>query len=177
MVSNANKQRFGQHIHNGLFFGRRPESEANKMKSRLLMGVFALAVSFIFVSVVTAAEKSTAAMSAPPVAVEHMKLESFNGVIENVNPANKDVLVEYHKDKMTFVVGDHTKIFEGKKELNLSALNKGQWASVKYSKNGDQLVAESIHVSPVKESKNMTSSAKMMTGTQMMTPTKTTEKK
>jgi hypothetical protein len=147
------------------------------MKSRMLMGLVGLAVSFMFVSAVTAAEKSTAAMSAPPVAVEHMKLESFNGVIENVNAANKDVLVQYHKDKMTFVVGDHTKIFEGKKELNLSALNKGQWAAVKYNKNGDQLVAESIHVSPSKEAKNMTSSVKTMTGTQRMAPTKTTEKK
>jgi Cu/Ag efflux protein CusF len=147
------------------------------MKSRMLMGLVGLAVSVMFVSAVTAAEKSTAAMSAPPVAEQHMKLESFNGVIENVNAANKDVLVQYHKDKMTFVVGDHTKIFEGKKELNLSALNKGQWASVKYDRNGSQLVAESIHVSPLKEAKNMTSSAKMMTGTQMMAPTKTTEKK
>jgi hypothetical protein len=147
------------------------------MKSRMLMGLVGLAVSFMFVSAVTAAEKSTAAMSAPAAAEEHMKLESFNGVIENVNAANKDVLVQYHKDKMTFVVGDHTKIFEGKKELNLSALNKGQWAAVKYIKNGDQLVAESIHVSPLKEAKNVTSSVKMKTGTQMVAPTKTTEKK
>jgi hypothetical protein len=47
---------------------------------------------------------------------------------------------------MTFVVSHHTKIFEGKKELNLSALNKGQWASVKYIKKGNKLVADSIHV-------------------------------
>jgi hypothetical protein len=115
-------------------------------------------------------------MPAPAVAVQHIKLESFNGVSENVNAAKKDVVVEYHKDKMTFVVGDHTKIFEGKKELNLSALNKGQWASVKYNKNGNQMVAESIHVSPVNGAKNMPSANKM-TGTQMMAPTKTPEKK
>ena len=146
------------------------------MKSRMLMGLFGLAVSFIFVSAVTAAEKSTATMPAPA-AVQHMKLQRFNGVIENVNTTNKDVVVEFHKDKMTFAVGDHTKIFEGKKELNLSALNKGQWASVKYNKSGNRMVAESIHVSPLKEAKNMTSSVNKTTGTQMMGPTKTTEKK
>ena len=102
--------------------------------------------------------------------------EKFNGVVENVDMAKKDVVVQYHKDKMSFSVGDKTKLFEGGKELKLSDLNKGLWASVEYQKEGNQLLAKSIHVNPVKHAKN-TASSKRMTEKKMMPSEKTTENK
>jgi hypothetical protein len=48
---------------------------------------------------------------------------------------------------MTFSMADHSKIMEGKKEMSLSDLKKGMWASVEYKKEGDKLMAESISVS------------------------------
>jgi hypothetical protein len=60
--------------------------------------------------------------------------------------------------------------------LKLSELNKGLWASAEYQKEGNQLFAQSIHVSLVKQAKN-TASSKGMTEKKMMTPEKTTENK
>jgi Cu/Ag efflux protein CusF len=142
-------------------------------------------VSLMFVSAVMAQEKTATSMAASaqektakPMAAPAlaMKLEKFNGVVENVDMAKKDVVVQYHKDRMNFSVGDKTKLFEGKKELKLSDLNKGLWASVEFQKEVNQLLAQSIHVSPVKHAKN-TASSKGMTGKKMMPSEKTAENK
>ena len=114
------------------------------MKRTLLMGVIALAVSVLFVSGVMAEQKPA---PAPVTAPQESKLEKFSGVVEKVDETNKDVLVQFHKEKMTFSFGDHSKIMEGKKEMSLSDLKKGMWASVEYKKEGEKMMAESISVS------------------------------
>ena len=142
------------------------------MKKTILMSVLALAISVAFVSGVMAQQKSAPA----PVgtAQEAKKLEKFNGVIEKVDEATKDVLVQLHKEKMTFSLGEKTKIMEGKKELPFTDLKKGMWASVEYKKEGGKLIAQTIDVSmPKVEAKQGTPS-----GVKKENPSeKTTEKK
>jgi Cu/Ag efflux protein CusF len=98
------------------------------------MGILGMVVSLMFVSGVMAQEKAATAKPAP---AQAMKLEKFHGVVENVDMAKKDVAVQYHKDRMSFSVGDKTQLFEGRKELKFSDLNKGLWASVQYQKEGN----------------------------------------
>jgi Cu/Ag efflux protein CusF len=121
------------------------------MKKTILMSIVALALSITFVSGVMAEQKP-----APKATIaQETKLEKFSGVVEKVDEATKDVLVQFHKEKMTFSLGNHTKIMEGKKEMPFSDLKKGMWASVQYKKEGDKLLAESMLVSmpkmPVKK--------------------------
>lgn len=152
------------------------------MNKKVLMGILSLVVSVMFVSGVMAQEKSSTEAASPAAAApsatapaaaapagtaqaatpsaQMMKLEKFNGVIENVDMTKNDVMVEFHKDKMNFSVGDKTKIFEGKKELKLSDLKKGLWASVAYNKEGNQFLAQTIHVSSTKKVEPMSSSVK-----------------
>jgi hypothetical protein len=129
------------------------------MKNGIIKGMLCLAVALMFVSVFVTQGSVAAAMTTP---AQGMKAEMFSGVVKNVDTAKKDVVVQYHKDKMTFSVGDKTKLYEGSKALKFSDLNKGLWASVAYEKEGNQLVAQTIHVSPVKQPKGMTEK-KMMT--------------
>jgi Cu/Ag efflux protein CusF len=143
------------------------------MNKKVLMGVLGLAVSLMFTSGLMAQEKASTAAAAP---LQEMKIEKFNGVIENVDTAKKDVVVEYHKDKMSFSVGDKTKVFEGKKELKLTDLKKGLWASVEYNKEGKQFLAQTIHVSPSKKAEPMASSVKT-SGGQMKSTEKAPETK
>lgn len=112
------------------------------MKKTILMSIVAFAVSLAFVSGVLAQQKP-----APTAAPQETKLEKFSGVVEKVDGANKDILVQFHKEKLTFSMGDHTKIMEGKKELPFTDLKKGMWASLEYRKEGDKLIAESLSVS------------------------------
>jgi len=117
-----------------------------------------LAVSVAFVTGVMAQQNPA---PAPAAAAQETKLEKFNGVIEKVDEAAKNVLVQFHKEKITFSTGDHTKIMEGKKELPFSDLKMGMWASVEYKKEGNQLLAQSISVSmPRAEAKQMPPSEK-----------------
>jgi hypothetical protein len=142
--------------------------EEMEMKT-ILMSVLALVISAAFVSGVIAQEKQAPAQATT---TQVTKLEKFNGVVEKVDQATKDVLVRFHKEKMTFSVGDHTKIMEGKKELSFTDLTKGMWASVGYKKEGNKLVAESMHVSMPKIS------AKKENPSEKATPSeKTPEKK
>jgi Cu/Ag efflux protein CusF len=113
------------------------------MKKTILMSLVALAVSVAFVSGVMAEQKPAPQATT----AQETKLEKFRGVVEKVDEATKDVLVQFHKEKMTFSMGDHTKIMEGKKELPFTDLKKGMWVSVGYKKEGNKLVADSMHVS------------------------------
>jgi hypothetical protein len=125
-----------------------------KMKKTILMSIVALAASVAFVSGVMAEQKP-----APVATPQESKLEKFGGVVEKVDEATKDVLVQFHKEKMTFSLDDHTKIMEGKKELSFSDLKKGMWASLEYKKEGNKLIPESISVSmPKIEAKQVTPS-------------------
>jgi len=138
------------------------------MKKTILMGIVALAISAAFISVATAEQKP-----APAATAQETKWEKFSGVIEKVDEATKDVLVQLHKEKMTFSMGDKTKITEGKKELPFTDLKKGMWASVEYQKEGNKLLAQSISVSmPKVEAKKETPS-----GVKKENPSGTTEKK
>ena len=126
------------------------------MKKTILMSIVALAVSVAFVSGVMAEQKPAPASVAT---AQETKLEKFSGVVEKVDEATKDVLVQFHKEKMTFSMGEKTKIMEGKKEMPLSDLKKGMWASVEYKKEGNKLIAESINVSmPKVQAKQVTPS-------------------
>ena len=113
------------------------------MKKTILMSLVALAVSVAFVSGVMAQQKPVPQATT----AQETKLEKFSGVVEKVDEATKDVLVQSHKEKMTFSLGDHTKIMEGKKEMPFTDLKKGMWASVEYKKEGNKLMAESMSVS------------------------------
>ena len=128
------------------------------MKKTILVSIVALAVSVAFVTGVMAQQNPA---SAPATAAQESKLEKFNGVIEKVDEGTKGILVQLHKEKLTFSTGDHTKIMEGKKELSFTDLKKGMWASVEYKKEGNQLLAQSISVSmPRVEAKQITPSEK-----------------
>ena len=142
------------------------------MNKKTVMGLIALAVSLMFTSGLMAQGTAPAATAAPAQAV---KIEKFNGAIENVDMSKKDVVVEYHKDKMSFSLNDKTKVFEGTKELKLSDLMKGRWASVEYNTEGNQRMAQSIHVSSAKKGDHMTSSG--MTTQKMMSTEKAPETK
>jgi hypothetical protein len=113
-----------------------------KMGTTILMSMVALAISIAFASGGMAQQKPVSASSA-----QEIKLEKFSGVIEKVDEVNRDVLLQRHRKEMTFSLDDHTKIVEGKKELSFTDLKKGMWASVEYKKEGNKLLAESMHVS------------------------------
>ncbi len=119
------------------------------MKRAILMGIFALMVSFAFVSGVMAQQKPAAT---PAPAAQQSKLEKFSGMVEKVDSAKKEVFVKQGKEEMTFSLGEKAKIMEGKKELSLNDLKKGTNVSVEYTKEGTKLIAESISVGPMKTS-------------------------
>ena len=126
------------------------------MNKKILMGMMALAVSLTFASGLMANEKAATAVTAPA-----QKMELFNGVIEKADMSKKDVVVEFQKDKMSFALNDQTKVFdEGTKVMKLSELKKGEWASVEYNKEGNERIAQIIHLSHFRESGHMFSAEK-----------------
>ncbi len=116
----------------------------------MLMGLFALMISFAFVSGVMAQQKT--APTPAPAAAQQSKLEKFSGTVEKVDAAKKEVIVKQGKEEMTFSLGEKAKIMEGKKELALKDLKKGENVSVEYTKVGTKLTAESISVGPMRTS-------------------------
>ena len=125
------------------------------MNKKIVMGLVALAVSLMFTSGLMAQEKASTAAAVP---AQTPKVERFNGVVESVDMAKKDMVVTFQKDKMGFSLSDHTKVFDtGKKELKLSNLKKGEWASVEYNNEGSQRIAQIIHVSPFNHSERASS--------------------
>ena len=110
----------------------------------------------VFVSGVMAQQKPAAAppaTSAPAPAPAQEKLEKFSGKVEKVDPGTKEVVVQMKKEKMTFSVGDNTKVMEGMKEMPFGDLKTGQRVSVQYKKDGDKLMAQTITVAPAKTAK------------------------
>jgi hypothetical protein len=108
------------------------------MKKTLLMSIIALAVSVAFVSGGIAQQKAAPAQKA--------LWEKFRGVIEKVDEAKKEVFVQGEKEKMTFSVGEQTKISETTNKLPLSGLKKGMAVTVEYKKEGNKMLAEWIDV-------------------------------
>ena len=137
------------------------EERRREMKKTILTSLLALAISVLFVSAVMAQQSPAPVQSAPAQQPKMEKAEKFRGVIEKVDPVNKDVLMQYHKEKMTFAVGDQTKVVEGKKALPFGDLKKGMWASVQYRKEGDKLLAESMSVSMPKMAAKKETSTEM----------------
>ena len=115
------------------------------MKKTLMMSFVALMVSIAFVSAGMAQQSPAAAQSAPAQA----KIEKFNGVIEKVDPASKEFVAQFHKETMTFSVGENTKFMEGSINLAFSDLKKGEWATVEYQKEGPKLVASMVKIWPM----------------------------
>ena len=111
---------------------------------KIWMSLLAVAVSMAFVSVIMAEQKPAPAQENAGAAA---KLEKFRGVIEKVDTAAKNIDVQFHKEKMTFSLGDQTKIMEGKKELPFTDLKTGMWASLEYKKEGNTSMVESMNVS------------------------------
>ena len=130
-----------------------------RMNKRILMSLVGLAVSVAFVSRGMAQQKPApaqpaAAQTAPAkTAPAKGAWEKFNGMVEKVDEAKKEVLVQGEKEKMTFAVGEQTKISEVSTKLPLSDLKKGMSVRVEYKKEGNKLLAEWIDVVKKMEAK------------------------
>ncbi len=123
------------------------ERKVIEMKRSILTSLFVVALSTLFVSGVMAqqtAAPTPPATTAPAPAKE--KMERFRGKIEKVDPSTKEVVVQRRNETMTFSVGDNTKIMEGKKEASFGDLKAGERIFVRYTKEGDKLMAQAIRV-------------------------------
>jgi hypothetical protein len=152
--------------------GRRSKMEKTSKKT-LMMSFVALAVSLAFASAGMAQQKPAVSQPAPAQA----KMERFNGVVEKVDPANKDFVAQFHKETMTFSVGESTKFMEGSKNFPFSDLKKGMWANVEYQKEGTRLVANMVNVSMPKAETKPATSAQPKELKKENPPEKTMEKK
>ncbi len=130
------------------------------MKRNLLMSIAVLVISLVFVSGVMAGPKpaATPAASAPVTAAPAQKTswEKGSGVIEKVDEAKKEVIVQAPKEKMTFSAAEQTKISEVSAKLPFSDLKKGMSVTVEYKKEGNKLVAQWIDVTKRVEAKKET---------------------
>ncbi len=161
------------------------------MKGSLLT-LFMAVITLAFVSGVMAQESATPAApstspapstsaapatSAPaaPAPMQESKAETFHGIITKVDESNKDFMVQYHKDKMSFALAENAKIMEGKKGLSFSDLKKGLWASIQYKKEGEKMVASMVRVSQpmMPEKKEGMSEKKETPSEQPATPSST----
>jgi hypothetical protein len=131
------------------------------MNKRWLMSIVALAISLAFVSGGMAQQKQAPAQAAPAkTAPAKQSWEKFKGMIESVNEANKEVVVQAQKERMSFLVNEHTRISQDSNKMAFSSLKKGMAATVEYKKEGNKMVAEWIDVSAAKaESKPATAPA------------------
>jgi Cu/Ag efflux protein CusF len=118
------------------------------MKKRLLMGIVALAASLAFVSAGIAQQKP-----APTAPAQKPMWEKARGVIEKVDEAKKEVLVQGEKEKMSFSVGEQTKISQDSTKLTLSDLKKGMPVTVEFKKEGNMMLATWIDVAKKAEAK------------------------
>jgi Cu/Ag efflux protein CusF len=143
------------------------------LKKQLLMSFVALAFSVVFVSGGMAQQNPAATQ---PASVQ-AKMEKFNGVIEKVDQMNKEFVAQFHKETMTFSVGEHTKFMEVTKSLPFSDLKKGMWASVEYQKEGTKMVANLVNVSMPKTEAKPATSVQSKEMKKENPPEKTMEKK
>jgi len=127
-----------------------------KMNKTIMTSIIALAISVTFVAggmaqqSTATAQKPASAQTAP--AKENW--EKARGVIENVNAASKEIMVQTPKEKMTFSVGEKTKISEGTAKLAFSDLEKGMSVTVEYKKEGNKPLAEWVDVTKNIEAKS-----------------------
>ncbi len=95
----------------------------------------------------TPASSAPASAPAPAATSPAPKPEKFHGVVGKVDEATKEVVVRFHKDKLTFSTDNSTKFTEGKKPISFGDLKKGMRAYVTYKKEGEKLMAETFKVS------------------------------
>lgn len=115
------------------------------------MSAVALVISLAFVSGGMAQQKPAPAQPAPvKSAPAKQSWEKAKGMIEKVDEATKEVVVQTQKEKMTFSVGEKTRITEGTSKTPLSGLKKGMQVTVEYKKEGNKSLAEWIDVHMVK---------------------------
>jgi hypothetical protein len=112
------------------------------LKKTLMMSLVALMISIAVVSAGMGQQKPGPPQPAPAQA----KMEKFNGVIEKIDPANKEFVAQFHKETMTFSVGENTKFMEGSINLAFRDLKKGEWASIEYQKEGSKWVANMVKI-------------------------------
>ena len=117
------------------------------MKKTILMGIVALAVSVAFVSGVMAEQKPASQATT----AQGARLEKFSGVVEKVDEAKKDFVMDLHKQRMIFYLDKYAKITEAKERLPFVDLTTETpfdwvWASVQYEKEGGKSIAERINV-------------------------------
>jgi Cu/Ag efflux protein CusF len=135
------------------------------MNKTILMSAIALAVSVAFVSAGIAQQKPAPAPPAPaqapaaPAAPAKQNWEKATGVIEKVDEATKEVVVQTQKEKTTFSAGENTRITEGTTKTQLSGLKKGMGVTVEYKKEGNKLLAEWIDVNAAKAETKPTAQA------------------
>lgn len=116
------------------------------------MSIAALAISVAFVSGGMAQQKPSPAQTAPAQAAPakttpaKQSWEKVKGMVEKVDEATKEVVVQTQKEKMTFSVGEKTRITEVTTKTPLSGLKKGMQVTVEYKKEGNKLLAEWIDV-------------------------------
>ncbi len=119
------------------------------MRRTILTGIFTLMISFAFVSGVMAQQKPAAT---PAPASKPYIWGMFSGTVEKIDSAKKEVVVKQGKEEMTFSLSDKAKVTESKKELSFNDLKKGENVSIEYTKEGSNLTAESISLSPMRTS-------------------------
>jgi Cu/Ag efflux protein CusF len=126
------------------------------MNKKMLVSIVAFVISLAFVSGGMAQQKPAPAQAAPAqgapakAAPAKQSWEKVKGMIEKVDEATKEVVVQTQKEKMTFSVGEKTRITEVTTKTPLSALKKGMQVTVEYKKEGNKLLAEWIDVHMVK---------------------------
>lgn len=123
------------------------------MKKNIRMSVVVLAISIAFVFGLMAQERAVATQAAPSKATS-VKMapakeswEKAKGMIEKVDGATKEIMLQTHKEKMSFLVNEHTRISQDASKMHFSSLKKGMAATVEYKKEGNKMVAEWIDLS------------------------------
>ncbi len=120
------------------------------MKKKMWMSMMALLVSLAFVSGGMAQQKPAPVQTAP---AQKPLWEKFRGVVEKVDEMKKEVSVQGEKEKMTFLVGEQTKVSADSNKLPFSDLKKGMPVAVEYKKEGNKMLAEWIDVTKKVEAK------------------------
>ncbi len=118
---------------------------------------FVAAAAFLTIAAFTggvmAQESTSPSSQSTTAATPAVKLDRARGVITKVDQATKEVVVKGKHGEMTFSTNNDTRIMEGKRELNFSDLKKSEHVTVRYAKEGGQMVAHSIGVSSKQASK------------------------
>jgi hypothetical protein len=113
------------------------------MKKWMLTGLAALTVSLAFAS---GGWHSRSQLLFRQLLRGRRSWKSSAVSFKKVDEATMDVLMQFHKEKLIFSMGDHTKITEADKEVPFTGLKKGMWATLEYRKEGDRLMAETVNV-------------------------------